>query len=154
MAVSIRQGRYLDVWGLFPWLWDFRQASRLSVTPVYLWVASLSFESHLFAISSNYTVHGVHDINTLAYCQHKTVHIGNTEHNHILPINLFSQLPRWPKRHHFSWGKHHNVSSCRVPTFSFLLFIYTKFSKVTDQDILTRFKGTFYYKLFNTIDVR
>ena len=40
MAVSISQGQYLDVWGLFPWLWDFRRASKSSVKPVYLWLVS------------------------------------------------------------------------------------------------------------------
>ncbi len=28
MAVLTRQGLYFDVWGLFPWLWEFRNALR------------------------------------------------------------------------------------------------------------------------------
>lgn len=34
MAVLIRQGLYLDVWGLLPWLWDLSRDSRFSVKPM------------------------------------------------------------------------------------------------------------------------
>jgi len=34
MAVLTRQGLYFDVWGFFPWLWDFKRDSRSFVKPV------------------------------------------------------------------------------------------------------------------------
>jgi len=51
-------------------------------------------------------------------------------HNRVLFINLVSQVTGTFKCNNLSWFQHHSIAGCRIPGFSFFLFLCTKFTEV------------------------